>query len=298
MIRKVLKAIGIVLALAGLWLAFSVWRNWDTIQRVFLGGVKVYETTAPAMPATISRPAILVFSKTNGFRHEEAIPAAKEMFERLARENGWGIFETDNGAAFSPEILSRFDAVIFNNVSGDVFTPDQRDAFKAFVLQGGGFVGLHAAGDNSHQAWDWYVKNIIGTQFVGHPMDPQFQQARVTVEDRTHAAAQDLPSVWIRMDEWYSFDNSPRATPGVTIFATIDETTYKPGSLTGTNLAMGKDHPIAWWRCAGKGRVFYSAMGHTAESFAEPAYRRMLAGATRWALAIDGEGCRNNRGRP
>lgn len=291
MVRRILKWAGILLLVALLWLAFSVWRNWDTIQRVFLGGVKVYETTAPPLPDTIPRPAILVFSKTNGFRHEEAIPAANAMFAEVAKENGWGYFQTENGAAFSPEILARFDAVIFNNTSGDVFTADQRAAFEGFVKRGGGFVGIHAAGDNSHEAWGWYVANIIGTEFIGHPMDPQFQKARVTIEDRAHVAAKGLPGQWVRTDEWYSFARSPRDTPGITVFATIDERSYKPGSLMGTDLAMGKDHPIAWWRCAGEGRVFYSAMGHTAESFAEPEYRRMLLGATRWALRLEGEGC-------
>ena len=59
----------------------------------------------------------------------------------------------------------------------------------------------------------------------------------------------------------------------------------------GTSLAMGKDHPIAWWRCAGKGRVLYTAGGHTAATFAEPDYRQLLAGAINWAMKQEGEAC-------
>ena len=78
----------------------------------------------PRCPPICKRPAILVFSKTNAFRHEEAIPAGKALFAKLAKDKGWGHFQTENGAAFTPEILARFDAVVFNNASGDVFTPD------------------------------------------------------------------------------------------------------------------------------------------------------------------------------
>jgi len=285
--RAVLIVVGLLLA----WFAISLFRNWDTVQRVFLGGVKVYETEAPALPADIARPAILVFSKTNAFRHEEAIPVANALFEQMAADNGWGYFQTENGAAFSPEILARFDAVVFNNVSGDVFTSDQRAAFQSFVEAGGGYVGIHAAGDNSHEAWGWYMTDIIGTTFTGHPMDPQFQQATVRIEDRTHPATDHLQPEWVRTDEWYSFDRSPRDVPGVNVLATLDERTYDPGSFFGTELAMGADHPIIWWRCAGKGRVLYSALGHTAESYAEAEYVALLQDAIGWSMKLQGEAC-------
>ena len=290
MLRKIFKVFLWALLAAALVFGILVWRNWDAIQRVFLGGLKVYETTPPTLPADLKRPAILVFSKTNGFRHEEAIPAGNALFAGLAKDNGWGYFQTENGATFSPELLSRFDAVVFNNTSGDVFTPAQRAAFKGFVENGGGYVGIHAAGDNSHKAWGWYVDRIIGTNFIGHPLNPQFQEARVKVEDHTNPATLGLPAQWRRTDEWYSFDKSPRGG-GVTVLATLDETTYSPKGPLGQELAMGKDHPIVWSRCVGKGRIFYSAMGHTAGSFAEPNVRTMLIGATNWALRKAGQGC-------
>lgn len=290
MLRRILKIVGWVLLAALLVLAVSVWRNWDTIQRVFLGGVKVYETVPPKLPTDLKRPAILVFSKTSGFRHEEAIPAAGKLLAAIAGEKGWGIYQTENGAAFSPEILSRFDAVVFSNTSGDVFTPQQRAAFKSFLENGGGWVGIHAAGDNSHEAWNWYVDNVIGTHFVGHPMDPQFQQATVRVEDRTNPASKGLPGEWRRTDEWYSFDKSPRK-PGITVLATLDESTYRLKGMFGQELAMGKDHPIVWARCVGKGRALYSGLGHTAATYSEPDYRTHLTGALEWALKLEGTEC-------
>lgn len=290
MFRVVKKIILWGLLAVAAWIAISIAMNWDMIQRVFLGGKHDHETVPPPLPAQIKRPAILIFSKTNAFRHEEAIPAANGLFARFARENGWGSFQTENGATFRPDILSRFDAVIFNNASGDIFTPEQQAAFKAFVEKGGGFLAIHASGDGSHKGWAWYTNDVIGTNFIGHPMSPQFQRARVNVEDHTHPATRSLPPVWTRTDEWYSFDKSPRKA-GYHILATLDERSYNPEVMFGKHIRMGKDHPIAWWHCVGKGRVLYSGLGHSAEAYAEPHYQQMLLGALKWTLRLDGQGC-------
>ncbi len=289
MLRKILRILmWLVIALIAI-VAIMAALNWNTVQRVFLGGLKVYETEAPALPATIARPAILVFSKTNGFRHEEAIPAANALFAQIAKDKGWGHFQTENGAAFSPAILARFDAVVFNNVSGDVFTPAQRAALKSYIESGGGFVGVHGSGGDMSYDWRWYVDDVIGAQFKGHPLNPQFQQATVNVEDNTHPATRELPQPWKRTDEWYSFEK-PARKPGYTVLLTLDENSYSPKAPF-QDLAMGSDHPIAWWHCVGKGRVLYSALGHTAASYAEPEYRKMLAGAVNWALKLEGNAC-------
>jgi type 1 glutamine amidotransferase len=281
--------LGLLLLLLAFFAISFAW-NFDLIRRTMLGGLHVYETTPPELPAALPRPAILVFSKTNGYRHEEAIPAANALFAQIARENGWGYFQTENGATFNPAMLTRFDAVVFNNVSGDVFTPEQREALKRFIENGGGFVGVHGAGGDFSYDWRWYVDDLIGAQFIGHPLGPQFQQATVRVEDTSHPATRGLPAAWPRIDEWYSFETSVRR-PGYHVLAALDEATYSPKGPFGQDLRMGKDHPIAWWHCVGRGRVLYSAMGHQAAAYAEPGYRTMLLGAVRWALRQEGSGC-------
>jgi uncharacterized protein len=297
MLRRILKwVLGILIVLiigAGLFVAW----NWETVQRLFLGGVQVFETVPPQIPAQINGRAILVFSKTNGFRHEEAIPAANSLLTEIANDEGWQVFQTENGAAFSPEILSRFDAVIFNNVSGDVFTTEQRAALRAFVEGGGGFVGIHGAGGDFSYNWSWYPQSLIGAQFKGHPMDPQFQRATVNVEDNSHPATRTLPATWQRVDEWYSFERTARR-PGVNVLLTLDERSYQPGAMFGTDLRMGGDHPVAWWHCVGRGRVLYSALGHQAAAYTEPHYAAMLRGAARWAMRTEGEGCESTETAP
>ena len=271
-------------------IAIGVARNWDILMRLRTGGLKIYEMAPPTLPADIKRPAILVFSKTNGFRHTDTIPVAGKLFGRIAAEKGWGIYQTENGATFSPQILARFDAVIFNNVSGDVFTPDQRAAFKSFVEKGGGYVGVHASGGDFGYLWDWYVNDLIGAQFIGHTMNPQFPKATLKIEDTSHPATRGLPTTWNRSEEYYSFDKSVRKK-GYNILATVDETSYAPKGMFGQDVRMGKDHPMVWWHCVGKGRVLYSALGHKPEYYSEPNHIALLTGAVTWALRQDGEGC-------
>lgn len=292
--KKVLRILMWIVLAVALIIAALTALNWDLVQRLFFGGVKVYETVPPQLPADIKRPAILVFSKTNGFRHGDSMPVATKMFAAMAKEKGWGIYQTENGATFSPELLARFDTVVFNNVSGDPFTPEQRAAFKGWLEQGGGFVGVHASGGDYSYAWDWYVNDLIGAQFIGHPMNPQFQKATVKIEDATHPATKHLPETWSRTDEWYSFDASVRKKPGYTVLATLDETSYAPYfkmMFRNQNIRMGKDHPIIWTHCIGKGRALYSALGHTPESYREPEYIQLLTGAIGWAMRLEGEEC-------
>lgn len=286
---RAFRILGWVVLIAILSIAVFAWVNRDIIQRVILGGHKVYEVTPPTLPVDMPRPAILVFSKTNGFRHEEAIPAANKLFQTMAKDNGWGYFQTENGATFNPAMLKKFDAVIFNNTSGDVFTIEQRLAFKAFLESGGGYFGIHAAGDSSHSAWDWYMTDLLGATFTQHTLSPQFQTATIMLDDTEHPAVQGLPLSWKHFEEWYSFDRSPRRG-GANILITVDEKTYDPVGFFGANLSMG-DHPMVWSRCIGKGRVLYSAFGHHAAAFENGQQKQLLLNGTRWILRIDGEEC-------
>lgn len=234
-------------------------------------------------------PAILVFSKTNGFRHKDAIPAANAAIASLAERNGWSLFFTENGAAFNREDLSRFRATIWNNTSGDVLDDRQKEAFRGYIENGGGFVGIHGAGGDFSYAWQWYVETLIGAQFTGHTMMPQFPMATIYVENRGDPATSALPREWVRSDEWYSFRKSPR-TNGATVLATLDETTYRPRMVV-KNIRMGADHPVVWKHCVGKGRAFYSALGHAASAYREPNYVAILEGAIAWAAGLEGRGC-------
>ena len=252
-----------------------------------------YESEPPELPADLGSPAILVFTKTNGFRHEEAIPAGLALIESVAAERGWSLFHTESGAAFTAEILDRFAVTVWHNTSGDTLSPDQREAFESWLLAGGGFVGLHGAGGDPTYDWPWYVDELLGAQFIGHPMGPQFQEGTLVVEDRSHPATRDLPARFSHIEEWYSFDRSPRGQ-GFRILASVDESSYSPELhllWMEEDLRMGEDHPIVWWRCLGKGRSLFSALGHQGVAYQRPEMRSLLSGAIAWAAGLDGPGC-------
>jgi len=241
-----------------------------------------YDAAPPALPARVPRPALLVFGKINGFRDVPSVTAANRAVAGIAAARGWTLVATDNGAVFNARNLARFDAVLWNNVSGDVLTLSQRAAFRRWIERGGGYAGMHGSGGDPVTPWAWYAETLIGARFIGHPMTPQFQSARVRVEDPANPITAGLGTEWTMTEEWYSFDRSPRRD-GSRVLLTLDESSYAPIGLGKENLAMG-DHPIAWTRCVGRGRSFYSAIGHRPENYEEPHSRAVLERGLAWAM--------------
>ena len=245
-------------------------RNWPT---------PVMDSVAPALPK-LKPGAVLVLSKTNGFRDPDQIVAAKAALAEIVRNQGRDIFETENAAVMNARHLAAFSVVVFNSTSGNIFSEEQRAAFKSWVEKGGGVVLLHGAGGDPKYDWSWYPNILIGAQFIGHTGRPkQFQPATIQIREPNHPIMRGLPVKWSRTDEWYSFDRVPTGS-GTRILATLDETSYDPFP---ERVRMGALHPIIWTRCIGRGRMFFSALGHKAETYAEPLHRRLIGNAIRWA---------------
>jgi type 1 glutamine amidotransferase len=217
------------------------------------------------------RFAVLVFSRTTGYRHA-SIPAGLSALRQLGAAHGFTVAVTEDGSAFTEENLARYQVVIWLSTSGNVLDDDQRNAFEAYMRAGGGYVGVHGAADTEYH-WDWYG-GLVGAYFRSHP---QPQPATLTVRDRRHLSTAHLSPTWSRFDEWYDFRSLPE--PDVDVLLTLDEQTYRGGG-------MGAYHPIAWCHEYEGGRAFYTGCGHTAESFDEPAFRRHLLGGIRWAAAL------------
>ena len=247
-----------------------------------------YDHVRPDLPRPAGRPAILVFEKITGFKDVPSVEAAHKAFADMAARRGWSITFTDNGAAFNAGQLKAYDAVVWNNISGDALTLPQRKAFQAYLAAGGGFAGVHGSGGDPIYIWDWYPDVLIGARFIGHPMNPQFQAATVVVEGPKTGIVAKLPDSWTMTEEWYSFAASPRAK--VHVLARLDESTYKPA-----HMAMGSDHPIAWSHCLGDGRAFYTAIGHRPESYTEPNSRELLEQGVAWAAGAGETTCKAGR---
>ena len=253
-----------------------------------------YDKEPPVLPADLKSGGVLIYSKTNGFREEAGVQASDTALAAIAHERGYPYFVTENGAVMNKEQLSRFKLVIWNNNSGDTLTPEQREAFKTWVENGGSYMGTHGAGGDpkynppngrsSLADWPWYIETLLGAQFTSHSPQ-QFGDAHV--EDPKSPLTKGMPAVFNRKDEWYSFASNPRSLPGFHILITADEKSYTPGKAT-----MGTDHPLAWWHCVGKGHVFYSALAHGGMMYAEPVILQLYGNAMAWGLAQNGKVCK------
>jgi cytochrome c len=225
--------------------------------------------SAPAATSS-AELRVLLFTKTAGFRHD-SIPVAVEALRELGAQNRIRVDATEDAAVFSDASLRPYDVVVFLLTTGDVLDEGQQAAFRRYVRLGGGFAGVHSASDTEHD-WPWYG-GLVGAYFRTHP---QIQPAAIDVSDPRDASTRGLPRRWTRTDEWYAFATNPRGA--VRVLATLDETSYSPGDG-----AMGGDHPIAWSHLYDGGRAWYTAGGHTQESYAEPLFRSHLLGGILWA---------------
>ena len=214
---------------------------------------------------------ILVFSKTDGFRHDSIEPG-KDALIQLGMQHGVRVDTTEDAVLFTGANLSRYDAIVFLNTSETVFNDDQRMAFKQYIRNGGGFAGIHAASATEYE-WPWY-HNMIGASFDNHPSNPAVRNADVEVVDPDHRSTRHLPERWNRDDEWYNFRNK---NPKVNVLLKLDTDSYEGSDHPG-------NHPIAWYHEYEEGRIFYTALGHTIESFSEEKYLKHLWGGIEYAM--------------
>lgn len=211
---------------------------------------------------------ILVYSKTRGFHHS-SIPAGVAAIQKLGAENHFAVDTTTDSSYFTKKILKKYAAVVFMSTTGNVLNDDQQKAFEQYIRSGGGFVGVHAATDTEYD-WPWY-NQLVGAYFKSHPKQ---QKATLNVVDATHISTKHLPARWERFDEWYNFKSIQN---GLHVLLTIDEKSYTGGE-------NGDVHPMAWYHEFDGGRAFYTELGHTDESFADPAYLQHLLGGIQYAM--------------
>jgi type 1 glutamine amidotransferase len=210
---------------------------------------------------------VLVFSRTDGFRHS-SIPAGVAAVRGLGTAHGFAVEATEDASVFTPEGLSSYDVVLFLSTTENVLDEPQQAAMEQFIRGGGGFVGVHAAADTEYD-WAWYGR-LVGGYFMSHP---RVQEATLDVVQPDDPAVAHLPERWTRTDEWYDFKE---LNPDVTVLMTIDADSYE-GSR------MGAYHPMAWKHEYDGGRAFYTGLGHTEATYADPQFLRHLLGGIEYA---------------
>ena len=216
----------------------------------------------------VPNPHVLVFSKTTGFRHDN-IESAVAAIKKLGVDHGFQVDATEDAAAFTDANLKQYDLICFASTTGTILDDGQKKAMERFVEGGKGWMGIHSASDTEYD-WPWYAE-LVGAYFKSHP--PGGQHVNVVTENRGNPSTNALPNLWIRPDEWYDWRVNPRAK--VEVLASIDESYYRPQNP--------QDHPIAWCHWQGKGRSWYTEMGHFKEAYSDSIYLGHLYGGLMWA---------------
>lgn len=215
---------------------------------------------------------VLVFSKTEGYRHHAAIEAGKIALQKLAKEEGLFLDTTEDASRFNDDSLRKYKAVVLLNISGAVFNEEQRISFQRFVQAGGGVLAIHASAD-AERDWPWYG-NLIGAYFDTHPPTQQVTFRRI---DSTHPATEFMPDSISRTEEMYNFQ---MVNPAINLLVTADEKTYTGG-------VMGDNHPAVWYHDYDGGRSFYTSWGHEKKAWSEPLYLRQISTALQWVMRSD-----------
>jgi hypothetical protein len=254
---------------------------------------------APQRSAPAPTKHVLAWADVrNGYQHD-SISHAIATVERLGRERGaYDTFiRTDSqlitkhpitfpagtgiatGEEFNVRNLNYFDAIFFFGVREIDLSAEQRADLLSFVKEDGkGFVAAHSAA-TAFFSWSEYGE-MVGGRFDEHPWG--VADGTVIVDDAAFPAMRHLPRATVFHDELYQIKDFSRDK--IRVLAHLDASKL---DLT-KPLVHRKDgdFPAAWAKAYGKGRVFYSILGHDAEAWDNPALSEMYYQAIRWTLGL------------
>ena len=245
------------------------------------------------------------------YKHTSLGPAEKAVAE-LGKSGGFEVttvegYKQDSKqldfSFLTPEYLNQFDGVMMMTNGNLPFSDAQKTMLVDFVRGGKGFIGAHCASLTFYNYPEF--GEMLGGYF--HRNLPQGTVAVLKVEDRTHPATKMLGASWPLVDEFYLFGSAPwnEARPNdnidvlfknkipmgfsrdrVRVLLSLDTTAMDMSRQP--NLVKGGDYPQAWTREYGKGRSFYTSLGHRDDIWSnDPVFRAHINGGIRWALGLE-----------
>ncbi len=257
--------------------------------------VKKIQAAAPAKARVkpVRQRRILVFNLTRGFVHK-SIPHGALALEVMGEKTGaYTVVASSDIAMFEPRKLKRFDAVVFNNTTGELFLPPGfaklskkkqaaalkreaklKESLLAFIRGGKGVVGIHAATDCFYE-WPEFGR-LMGGYFNGHPWH---ELVSVAVDDPGHPLTAIFKGKGFDItDEIYQF-KAPYSRENLKILLKLDR-----AKTSGKGARADNDYAISWIRTFGKGRVFYCSLGHRNEIFWNPLVLQFYLDGIQYAL--------------
>jgi uncharacterized protein len=278
-------------------------------------------TAGPALAQEVSKKKLLVITESKGFVHDVvrrgkdgSLCLVEKVFQDLAKKAGFFDVEVsqDSRKDLTAENLKNFDAVWFYTTGTLPISDVQKADLLAFVRSGKGFGGSHSATDTFYK-WPEYG-DLIGAYFDGHPWH---QEVTVIVENKQHPATRHLGDSFKITDEIYQF-RTPYSREKLNVLMKLDPKhavmseaeraalLKKAAKLEEAGKAdearklrkqtEGKrpgvrrtddDWALAWTREYGKGRVFYTALGHRAEVWNDPRFQEHVIGGLKYMMFLD-----------
>ena len=263
---------------------------------------KITAALPEAAPAKPKKPRkVLVFSVTNGFKHG-SIPTGQAAVRLLGEKTGaYQAVVSDDLANFEPANIKQFDVICFLSTTGDPFMP-HNDALKAmtdeqrkaagerglalresmmgFIKGGGGFVGIHSATDTFYE-WAEYGTMICG-YFNGHPWNAGTEVSiKVEPGKEKHPLAVMFGGENLNFkEEIYQF-KEPYDSSKVEMLLRLDT---EKTDMNGKGNREDKDYGVSWARNWGKGRVFYSSLGHNEHIYQNPKILLHFLAGLQWSM--------------
>jgi uncharacterized protein len=234
----------------------------------------------PARTASAKAPKkgkLLYMTLSAGFHHE-VVPYSAEIVKQIGEKSG--AFETtvtENVDDFTAANLKNYDAVMFYTTGELPMTDAEKEAFIAFIQSGHGFVGVHSATDTFYM-WEDYLK-LIGAYFNDHPWH---QGVTVEVADPSSPLVSFLGKSFQIDDEIYQMSDFQADTSHVLL--RLDTTSVDLKNPRVRRRFYG--WPLAWTRQDGKGRVFYTALGHEKAVWDDPRFQELLLNGIKWAMRM------------
>jgi hypothetical protein len=230
---------------------------------------------ATASSTKVTKPKVLYLTHSAGYKHG-VLPLSEQTLKQIGERSGaFEVVATQECADLTREGLKQYEAVVFYTTGELPISEEQKAAFLDFIKGGKGFVGIHSATDTFYK-WPEYGE-LIGGYFDKHPWH---QEVTIKVEDPKHPATRHFGTSFKLTDEIYQFKDFSRARVNVLLSLDTGSVDLNRPEVRRAD----RDFALAWWRNYGRGRVFYTALGHRAEVWQDARYHQHLLGALRWVM--------------
>ena len=241
---------------------------------------------------------VLMFTRSQAYEHEVVrrgpkgeLSLAERTVTELGKKNGFEVTCTKDGGQINTANLKNYQAVFFytqgdlDKAGGDkqpVMKADDMPAILEFVKNGGGFIGTHCGGADTFHHWVENGKkpflDMVGGEFIGHGAQ---RKCWVETVDSNFPATKNFDKAFELHDEWYAYQGFDKDMRILQFLKTdgMPEAMYKR-----------PNYPITWCKSYGKGRVFYTGMGHRTDVWENAKYQEMIGQAVLWSLgSVDGK---------